>query len=270
MSDRERSQRRTSSPVPVDVHDYADWMFNEFEVEVERLGEQHDRVSLAMKTQFEGSDFWQAFLRRLPEVGSAYYVRTGGFPLGSMATPVVVRKSWPSFWLKTFRRNALDNDRWPRPPLGGWLLPETWYTRVGDTVRTRVVVRYLDGIGDVVALLSELSDSNRRKARVTYQAREEGYYAAHVDVRRSFEVPKSSFDTSRIPSSVEIQVTTQVKDVIGELLHRYYERRRRLVADEDYVWQWDYLSDVFRAGYLGHMAHYLEGVIMELRGRATP
>ena len=30
-------------------------------------------------------------------------------------------------------------------------------------------------------------------------------------------------------------------------------------------WQWDYKSDEFSANYLGHILHYVEGMIVEIR-----
>lgn len=35
----------------------------------------------------------------------------------------------------------------------------------------------------------------------------------------------------------------------------------------DIKWQWDYESDEFIPNYLGHILHYIEGMIMEVRKR---
>ncbi len=261
--------RATEYVKPSDLDEYAEWLESEFDVELAGLPEQHERVASALKSQFERSDFWKAFCSELSELGSAYYLRTGGFFFGAASDPIVTVKDWGPFWLKTYRRNVLENTRWPRPPSGGWLLPQDWYREITDVIRTKVVVRYLDGISDVVRLIAEGARKARHGSHVAYQASEEGYYAAHIDVRRRFEIPRADFDTDRVSAAVEIQVTTQVKDVIAELLHRYYAVRRASAPTDD-MWQWDYLSDGFRSRYLGHMAHYLEGVIMDLRGRVTP
>ena len=37
--------------------------------------------------------------------------------------------------------------------------------------------------------------------------------------------------------------------------------------DDDMKWQWDYKSDEFTANYLGHILHYVEGRIVELRDK---
>ena len=66
---------------------------------------------------------------------------------------------------------------------------------------------------------------------------------------------------------VEIQITTQLQEVIRRLLHKYYERQRSGRSTSDLKWQWDYKSDEFAANYLGHILHYVEGMIMDVRDK---
>ncbi|GAI51334.1 unnamed protein product [marine sediment metagenome] len=49
------------------------------------------------------------------------------------------------------------------------------------------------------------------------------------------------------------------------MLHKYYEETRKRLEKEDIKWQWNYKSDEFVANYLGHILHYVEGMIMEIR-----
>lgn len=49
------------------------------------------------------------------------------------------------------------------------------------------------------------------------------------------------------------------------MLHKYYEDKRKGIREEDIKWQWDYKSDEFATNYLGHILHYVEGMIMEIR-----
>jgi hypothetical protein len=51
------------------------------------------------------------------------------------------------------------------------------------------------------------------------------------------------------------------------LLHKYYEERRKKIGAEDVKWQWNYKTDEFVANYLGHILHYVEGMIMEIRDK---
>jgi len=68
---------------------------------------------------------------------------------------------------------------------------------------------------------------------------------------------------------LEIQVTTQIKDVIKGLLHKYYEVSRttsRVPSIEEM--SWNYRNEEFIATYLGHILHYVEGMIIEVRDRS--
>lgn len=48
-------------------------------------------------------------------------------------------------------------------------------------------------------------------------------------------------------------------------MHKYYEERRKKVKLNEKDWIWDYKCDEFAANYLGHILHYVEGMIMEIR-----
>ena len=100
-----------------------------------------------------------------------------------------------------------------------------------------------------------------------YVAGNDGYYAAHVYVRQSYEVPSVEFDTEHIDVTVELQVTSQLQEVIRKLLHKHFEKRRKHLDQPDIEWQWDYKSEEFATNYLGHILHYVEGMIMEVRDR---
>lgn len=249
---------------PATIDEYAEWMSSAFGVSWRAHLTQYERVAASVKRQFRDSGYWQSVLTSLPSLASEYYVGTG-FLMTTSGPPEIIEKSWSSFWLKTYRRNVLDNRRWPRPPVGGWLLPETWHSQVSDMVRTRVIVRYLDAVEAVVDLLATVAREHRARCDVSYEATNEGYYAAHVGVSRRYEVPRATFGTERIRGAVEIQVTTQVKDVLQELLHKQYEARRLSESRPNDPWQWEYASHEFRSRYLGHLAHHMEGLIMDLR-----
>jgi len=249
---------------PANLDEYEDWMWDGFNVRSAQAEDQYRRVVASILRQFESGRYWKNVLTMLPELESEYYVDTG-FLLTSSVVPDMIDKPWASFWQKTFRRNVTENNRWPRPPVGGWLTPEHWLIQIGDAVRTRIVVRYLDGVEGVVDLLQSAAKGTRWRPTSTLQATREGYYAAHVSIVGRYEVPKATFDTDSVRARVEVQVTTQVKDVIQELLHKYYDERRRSTDPAPDAPEWDYLSDAFRTTYLGHLAHHMEGLIMDLR-----
>jgi hypothetical protein len=233
-------------------------------LDYEALRAQFDRSADAMHRQFEGSAFWVRLKARMTALADEYYVRTG-YVLGQSDRPIVQRKGWDSFWLKTFRRNVIENDRWPRAPRGGWLVPPSWFVQVGDVIRARFVVRYLDAVIDTTSMLEAAAREAGHGVRASFQATTEGYYAVHVGVTRRFEIPRTSFDTEKVRGRIELQVTTSVKDVVQELLHKYYNERRAVAGLPLETPGWAYMTDEFRSSYLGHMAHYLEGLIMDLR-----
>lgn len=250
---------------PENLHEYADWLWEAHGVETALLERQYDRVSLSMATQFEASRFWSALQPALSELSGRYFVRTGYTMWSSPEPPTVEAKPWQSFWLKTYRRNVLDNDDWPGPPHGGWWLPNTWFSLAKDVVRSRIVVRYLDAVVEVAQLMERFARRLGHGYTTDYEGTESGYYAAHFVVRRRLEIPALAFDTTRVMAPIEITITTEVKSVVQELLHKYYEEARLHPSSDSIDARWNYASDAFRSSYLGHMAHYLEGAIMNLR-----
>jgi hypothetical protein len=184
--------------------------------------------------------------------------------------PELLRKSWPSFLLKTYRRNVLQNDAWPAEPVsGGWLAPGTWFSQVNDVLRCECVVQYLDGVEYLVTGLSELAATHSLRFRSNLEAKAEGYYAAHTYTALTSPLPDHEWMLTDTTVSLEIQVTTQLKAVIRGLTHAGYEKRRTTSDPPNVTWQWDYRSEEFITNYLGHIMHYLEGMIMEVRLRQS-
>ena len=142
-----------------------------------------------------------------------------------------------------------------------------WFSRINDTVRTCFVVKYLDGVNFLASQFADRAKAAEYKSRVDYEAKEEGYYAAHFYVSFPCEVPREDWDTKDETISVEIQITTQLQEVIRHLLHKYYEQRRAQRPIPHVKWQWDYRSDEFAANYIGHILHYLEGMIVDVRDK---
>jgi ppGpp synthetase/RelA/SpoT-type nucleotidyltranferase len=181
--------------------------------------------------------------------------------------PELKTKPFDSFLNKTFRKNVVNNIKWPEPPDGGWILPNNWFQHINDMVRTYLVVKYLDGVNFLVSNLEELCYETECPCKVDYEAKQEGYYAAHVYVSFTCDIPRPDWDTKKEAILFEIQITTQLQEVIRRLLHKYYERRRAEVSKADITWQWDYKSEEFAANYLGHILHYVEGMIMDVRDK---
>lgn len=237
-----------------------------------RIGPREERyysiVVTAMRNQFVEGPFWSLFERRFRDIEDEYYMQHGYNLFMANEPPKVVTKPFRSTLEKSFCRNVLLNTRWPEQPDSGWITPQNWYGLIGDLVRCCVVVKYLDGVAFLLQKFRTFCNEVEFTMGAEYVAREDGYYCLHASVRQRFEIPKRDFDTEFIDSMVEIQVTTQTQEVIRSLLHKYYEKRRMAespIPAEEKPWQWDYESDEFSANYLGHILHYLEGMIMFVR-----
>jgi len=253
---------------PKDIAEYKKWFKESHQVEISaRTETYYNAVISKAAADFCASDFWQSLSSDLVQINQEYYLNTNYDLLIERAPPELQTKPFDSFFLKTFRQNVLSNGNWPEPPDSGWLLPDNWFSRINDTVRTYFVVKYLDGVDFLASQCAERARAASHESRVDFEAKEEGYYAAHFYVTFPCEVPCEDWDTRDETISVEIQITTQLQEVIRRLLHKYYEQRRGECPTSNVKWQWDYRSDEFAANYLGHILHYVEGMIMDVRDK---
>ena len=240
------------------AENYKKWLKDRHDVDIDNIiYNNYDSVTLKMKDQFEKSNFWNAIITDFIKLDQEYYLKSKGYYLFMDKNyPTIYTKSFDSFLLKTYRKNVLNNKNWPDEPAGGWILPGNWYLNINDVIRTLFVVKYLDGVDFLVRKLESYSEKYNLPHEVHLEAREEGYYAAHLYTKLKFEIPNIEWDTEQIDATIEIQVTTQLQDVIRRLLHKYYEDNRIKIKGND-NWQWNYKSDEFSANYLGHILHYV-------------
>ena len=254
-----------SDKTPSTLIEYKAWLGDEHKCEVEKSRQYYESVTSKVQRDLENSALWQDLTNELKEFDDQYLVQTG-FPLqmAGHAREMFI-KPFDSFILKTYKKNILQNKRWPKEPEGGWILPDNWFSRINDIIRTLIVVKYLDGVQFLVDKLERFCVEKNIVSRNYFEAREDGYYAGHLYVRHTLEIPKMTWDTELIEVSIEIQITTQLQETIRRLLHKYYEQRRGRAVRDATAWQWDYKSDEFAANYLGHILHYVEGMIMEIR-----
>lgn len=253
---------------PENIDEYKDWLKRKHDVIIDdSIPIYYDSVTMKIKNDFELSLFWTELLKNLNEYSQEYALRSQGYKLllSIEPPPVLLIKPFDSFFLKTYRKNVLENNLYPDEPINGWILPNNWYTKITDIVRTMFVVKYLDGVEFFIEKIRELGEIYDKKCNISLEAREEGYYAAHINIIDTFEIPKRNWDTEKIQSIIEIKITTQLQEAIMKMLHNYYEERRKRLKKEDIMWQWNYRSDEFSTNYLGHILHYIEGMIMEIR-----
>jgi len=257
---------------PEDLNKYKEWLKKEHKIEITSLDKTYyESVSNKIKQEFEKSELWETLIGKLKTYNDEYYIKKDGYQLltNRESVPTLNLKSYNSFFLKTYRKNVLDNSNWPNPPNVGWILPDDWYLYINDIVRTELIVKYLDGVEFLIEKLDLLCKEFTSTCRPDYEAKEEGYYAVHVYTKQNVEIPMRDWRTKKIDVDIEIQITTQLQENIRKLIHKYYEVRRTRERQDDVKWQWDYHSDEFSANYLGHILHYMEGMIMEIREKQT-
>lgn len=263
-------QANEGSARPESRADYVRWLKEGFGVEVDnRLEERFEAVVNKVKRDFEASELWRQVCANLNDYDSGYRIGAQNYPLflDGGKPPTLETKSFESFLLKTYRRNISENGLWPEPPKDGWVMPDDGFAALNDLVRTSFVVKYLDGVEFLAERLQQKSRDSGCRCTLEFEARMEGHYAAHLCIRDTFQIPDNRWDIEAVSMSVEIQIITQLQEVIRRLTHQYYEERREQPVKARSNWQWDYRSDEFTANYLGHILHYVEGMIMEVRTR---
>lgn len=255
---------------PQTINEYKTWLKSELGFRISGADRQYYySVAKAMRGQFLASDFWCDLSSTLERFSGQYLSRTGYQLLASLDLPPILVKPFNSFLLKTYRKNVVNNMRWSdqmSPPSGGWITPENWFSEINDIIRTLFVVRYLDGVEFLAESIEELASQHGVSCTVSYEAKETGYYAAHLDIMLDCEIPDRYWGTARVLSPIEFQITTQVQELIRRLLHKRYEIERKSQPSTSVKgWQWDYNNQQFTLNYMGHLLHYVEGMIMQLR-----
>jgi hypothetical protein len=154
-------------------------------------------------------------------------------------------KPFDSVVHKLYRHNIVFNKNWPREPKGGRWAPENLYTNIDDLLRTRMVCRYLDGPQFVCDRLKSYCDEKGIENSYRELSTDAGYYAWHYYFR--VPVVVSVRDTVE-PQQVwiEVQLTTQLAEVMTSLTHGLYETRREGNATERH-WKWEAASPIFRS-----------------------
>ena len=248
--------------------EYIIWLKNCHQVDITSKSQiYYESAANKILLDFKDSRLWADITGRLKYFNQQYYLATHYYLFANDGVPELQVKPFGSFLLKSFRKNVINNPNWPNQPDYGWVLPTNWYEKSNDIVRTCFVVKYLDGVSFFAEQIQSLSQDNGLACTVDFEAKEEGYYAAHLYVDFECEIPKENWDTLEVTVPIEFQITTQLQEVISKLLHKHYEARRKNIGTTELKWQWDYESDEFAANYLGHILHYVEGMIMDVRNR---
>jgi ppGpp synthetase/RelA/SpoT-type nucleotidyltranferase len=189
-----------------------------------------------------------------------------------------ITKTFESMIDKLYRLNVLWNNRWPRPPAANdwaagseaarWIGPYDCLRRLDDVIRTRIVCKYLDGPAFLTPMIKDLAEGNGIGCEVHPRELDAGYYSHHVYFDVEAETIGPRFESVRTKSRVELQITTQLQDVLMSLTHRFYEKDRLQSSRREKPWRWDYKTARFKGAYLGHTLHLLEAIVIEVRDQS--
>jgi len=200
---------------------------------------------------------------------AAEYSATYSADLFMSVTPEVKlhQKSFESSLNKEYRANVIRNFSFPREPRSGWIKPESWFSSINDLIRTTIICKFIDGPKFIAERLKTYGESLGLSCEYVPQQRDDGYYAYHFYIK----LPVPVFDRNWVETvndiSIEIQLTTQLQEILYQITHRYYESTRDKFISDPHAWKWEVGSSRFRAGYICHTLHLLEGIILELRDK---
>ena len=250
------------------IKDFQEWFKKNLKITLNESDKNHYKsASREIKEKFEKSNFWTEFTQSMPTLNKEYYFETDYYLYKDEYKPEIIIKPYQSLPDKTYRKNHLLNTNFPEAPDNGWVTPNDWFETINDIVRTTLVVRYLDGVEFIIKKLKKLADDKNLKFNSNFEAKEEGYYAAHNYITMEFEIPTKTWATKKSHTQIEIKITTELQSNIERLIHKYYETNRLSKRNRNKKWQWDYQSPEFSVNYLGHILHYVEGMIMEIRSK---
>ena len=142
------------------------------------------------------------------------------------------------------------------------------YSRLNDLIRGTLVCKYVDGPAKLANLLDERAKKLGLPSRYDAESREQGYYAYHFYVTIPVAVLGSDLTEAETPLQVELQISTQLQEVMRKVTHDFYEDVRDFDSPDDGKWKWEIDSNRFRAGYVSHTLHLLESIIVQLRNES--
>ena len=252
---------------PIDLESYLSWAAHvlgcDFKDPKEvRIYETNVNNILTSVTQHP---FFVGFSAEVAQWQEGYDHETNSALFMDSAEPHLCVKSFRSVVDKSFRMNILWNKAFPKAPKRGWVNLQNIYAMLNDLVRGSLVCRFIDGPERVARCISDYAGRLDLVSRSYSQEREDGYYAFHVYVTFPVRVFDVDWNEADVSVEVEIQISTQLQEVLRSLTHHLYESQRLQVADTSGKWKWEFTSSRFKIGYLSHALHLLESVIVESR-----
>ncbi len=252
---------------PRTIPEYIRWAKNILSVDFKDVrNERLYNVNIDTAYNFVSSHRFFVELPTLLEQWSFNYERrTKSHLLMSNTKFELVKKSYLSAIDKSFRKNVLWNKKYPKHPEMGWVTPENLFKYFNDGIRGTMVCKFIDGPSFLIKKLSGWAKYCNIKSTWYTQEKDEGYYAYHFYTTFEVDLLDINWLTQKAEIEVEIQITTQLQEVLRNLTHQFYEQRRISPIEHNTGWKWNYKSSQFRASYLSHSLHLLEAYIVQAR-----
>lgn len=249
--------------------DYKAWLIESLSIDLDdpRYKLFYELNATRVLTTAQQHRFFLDAERFLSDV-SAEYDAAGPYGLLMGRNEIqLVTKPFDSVINKSYRKNIAFNNRFPKEPLDGWCTPSQWFTAFDDIVRGTIVTKYIDAPEFLSSKLTEFADTLSLVSSVSSRESDSGYYAYHFYLSIPVEIAQVDMQPSQIDMKVELQITTQLQEILRKLTHGFYEELRLDPKQDRRAWKWDFQSPRFQASYLGHTLHLLEGVIVQLKNR---
>ena len=206
-----------SNHKPGNIPDYLLWLKATLKCDFDKKSEviYRNNLNIAKDTILQDT-FVPELIKEFPIWESEYFSNTGADLFMVAPTMDLSTKPFKSVIDKSFRFNVLWNKKFPvEPQKYGWTTPDNIYSNINDLVRTCLVCKFIDGPDFLIKKLQEFSKTRGRACKTYSQSREEGYYAHHFYTYFQVTIVDSEWTEKTTNMSLEIQVTTQLQDVLN-------------------------------------------------------
>ncbi|EHZ2645678.1 hypothetical protein [Vibrio parahaemolyticus] len=252
---------------PQDIDSFCSWYAEKFELEIR---DQKSKIQYQTNIKNAYNSVQEhPFFCKLPyaiqDWSSEYSDNFKSELFMDSGDPTLVTKPYDSSIDKLFRVNVLWNKNFPEKPPRNWVNFQNLFVKFNDLIRGTMVCRFIDGPEFVSNKLIELANEVGLTGRKYTQERDDGYYAYHVYIKFPVSLLDEDWNEKEAQIEVEIQVTTQLQEVLRAITHKFYEEKRINPKPEQSNWKWDFKSKKFKVGYLSHTLHLLESIILESR-----
>jgi hypothetical protein len=226
-------------PHPKTLDEYRAWARATIGVDYDQAAVRtryETNIQSALNT-IQKSKFWQTLPATLETANKEHEARTSVDMLMSDEVTLST-KPYASMIDKSFRENVLRNKSFPNERSGGWVTPDTWYGAFNDLIRSTIVCKFIDGPEILCTALTALARENGLSCSHSPRANERGYYAFHHYTSFSVDVADISWNPQTVDLRLELQLTTQLQEVLRALTHPLYERTRLSSEPKDDKWKW--------------------------------